>query len=63
MRVTRNSELELLINLWPSVRTFYLLPPWMLRFTGIQSYSYTEQGEVETDVYGMRRGSNWWPPL
>ena len=28
-------------------------PPSMLRFTGIQSYSYTEQRKVETDVDRM----------
>ena len=35
----------------------HLLPPplvpSMLRFTGIQSYSYTEQRKVETDVDRM----------
>ena len=29
------------------------LPPSMLRFTGFQSYSYTEQRKVETDVDRM----------
>ena len=47
-------QLELM-NLWPSVRTSYppVLPPLMLRFTDIQSYSYTEQRKVETDVDRM----------
>ena len=43
-----------LMNLWPSVCTSYPpLPPSMLRFTGIQSYSYTEQRKVETDFDQM----------
>ena len=42
-------------NLWSSVRTSYPppLPPSMLHFTGIQSYSYTEQRKVETDIDQM----------
>ena len=50
---TRDSELELqaLINLWPSVRTFYLpLPLSIFHFRGIQSHSYTDQRKVKTDV-------------
>ena len=35
------------------MRTFNSLPRSMLRFTGIQSYSYTEQRKVETDVDRM----------
>ena len=50
-RVVRDSTTRL-INLWPSVRTTYPLPSSMLRFTGIQSYSYAEQRKVETDVNG-----------
>ena len=53
MRVTLDSPLELLINLWPLVCTFHPLPLSMLRFTGIQSYSYTEQRKVKTDVDQM----------
>ena len=59
-RVARDSQLELLINLWPSARTFLPLPPpppptplSMLRFTGIQSYTYMDQRKVETDVDRM----------
>ena len=50
MTTACDSELELLNNLWPSVRTFYPLPPSTLCFTGIQSYSYMEQTKVETDL-------------
>ena len=37
---------------------FTPLSPSMLCFTGIQSYSYTDQRKVETDVDRMRRGLN-----
>ena len=51
--VARDSQLRL-INLWSLVRTSC---PLFLRqcffFTGIQSYSYTEQRKVETDVDRM----------
>ena len=44
-----------LINLWPSLGAHLSspLPPSMLRFTGIQSYSLTEQRKVETDADWM----------
>ena len=47
-----------LIKLWPVALGAHLLPcaPFLrsvLRFTGIQSYSYTEQRQVETDVDRM----------
>ena len=35
------------------------LPPSMLRFTGIQSYSYMEQRKVETDVDRMTGIELW----
>ena len=44
------------MSLWSSVRASYPPPPpppSMLRFTGIQSYSYTEPRKVETDVDRM----------
>ena len=51
-RVARDSTTRL-INLWPSVRTSYPPSPSMLRLTGNQSYSYTEQRKIEADVNQM----------
>ena len=49
IRVACDSSTRL-INLWPLLHTSYPLPLSMLHFVGMQSYSYTNQRSVKTDV-------------